>query len=49
MRALSPLEYLLGTLSGGALGLSLGLFGGGGSILAVIDPECLLPEPERVR
>lgn len=35
MLALTPLQYLLGALSGGAVGLSLGLFGGGGSILAV--------------
>lgn len=32
---LQPLQYLLGALSGGLVGLSLGLFGGGGSILAV--------------
>ena len=32
---LEPLQYLLGLLSGGLVGLSLGLFGGGGSILAV--------------
>jgi uncharacterized membrane protein YfcA len=32
---LTPLQYLLGALSGSAVGLSLGLFGGGGSILAV--------------
>ncbi|MHA6297424.1 sulfite exporter TauE/SafE family protein [Devosia sp. CAU 1758] len=32
---LEPLQYLLGTLSGGLIGFSLGLFGGGGSILAV--------------
>jgi uncharacterized membrane protein YfcA len=35
MLALTPLQYLFGALSGGAVGLSLGLFGGGGSILAV--------------
>ncbi|MBN9348076.1 MAG: sulfite exporter TauE/SafE family protein [Devosia sp.] len=35
MIALSPIQYLLGALSGSAVGLSLGLFGGGGSILAV--------------
>jgi uncharacterized membrane protein YfcA len=35
MLALSPIQYLLGALSGGAVGMSLGLFGGGGSILAV--------------
>ena len=35
MIALAPLQYLLGALSGSAVGLSLGLFGGGGSILAV--------------
>lgn len=35
MLALTPLQYLLGALSGSAVGLSLGLFGGGGSILAV--------------
>lgn len=32
---LAPLQYLLGALSGGIVGLTLGLFGGGGSILAV--------------
>jgi len=32
---LEPLQYLLGALSGGLVGLTLGLFGGGGSILAV--------------
>ena len=32
---LDPLQYLLGTLSGGLVGFTLGLFGGGGSILAV--------------
>ncbi|RDW12887.1 sulfite exporter TauE/SafE family protein [Paracoccus thiocyanatus] len=35
MVALEPLQYGLGTLSGGLVGLTLGLFGGGGSILAV--------------
>src|SRR6186713_36827 len=28
-------QYLLGAMSGGLVGLTLGLFGGGGSILAV--------------
>lgn len=32
---LEPVQYALGALSGGVVGLSLGLFGGGGSILAV--------------
>lgn len=32
---LSALQYLLGALSGGVVGFSLGLIGGGGSILAV--------------
>ena len=32
---LDPVQYLLGALSGSLVGLSLGLFGGGGSILAV--------------
>src|SRR5690349_12204395 len=32
---LEPFQYLLGALSGGLVGLTLGLFGGGGSILAV--------------
>ncbi|WIJ26922.1 sulfite exporter TauE/SafE family protein [Devosia sp. RR2S18] len=32
---LEPLQYLLGALSGGLVGFTLGLFGGGGSILAV--------------
>lgn len=32
---LEPLQYLLGTLSGSLVGFTLGLFGGGGSILAV--------------
>jgi uncharacterized membrane protein YfcA len=32
---LSLLQYLLGALSGSVVGLTLGLFGGGGSILAV--------------
>lgn len=32
---LEPLQYLLGAVSGGLVGFSLGLFGGGGSMLAV--------------
>jgi uncharacterized membrane protein YfcA len=32
---LEPLQYLLGGASGGLVGFTLGLFGGGGSILAV--------------
>jgi len=32
---LAPLQYGLGALSGGLVGFTLGLFGGGGSILAV--------------
>lgn len=32
---LEPVQYALGALSGGVVGLTLGLFGGGGSILAV--------------
>lgn len=32
---LEPLQYVLGSLSGGLVGFTLGLFGGGGSILAV--------------
>ena len=32
---LEPLQYLLGAFSGSLVGFSLGLFGGGGSILAV--------------
>lgn len=32
---LDPLQYLLGALSGGIVGFTLGLVGGGGSILAV--------------
>ena len=32
---LEPFQYLLGALSGGLVGFTLGLFGGGGSILAV--------------
>lgn len=32
---LTPLQYALGGASGALVGLSLGLFGGGGSILAV--------------
>ncbi|GAA4777679.1 sulfite exporter TauE/SafE family protein [Stakelama sediminis] len=32
---LDPVQYLLGALSGGLVGFSLGLVGGGGSILAV--------------
>lgn len=32
---LEPIQYALGALSGGLVGLALGLFGGGGSILAV--------------
>lgn len=35
MAMLDPLQYLLGALSGSLVGFSLGLFGGGGSILAV--------------
>lgn len=32
---LEPVQYALGALSGGVVGLTLGMFGGGGSILAV--------------
>ena len=32
---LEPIQYLLGLFSGGLVGFTLGLFGGGGSILAV--------------
>ena len=32
---LEPVQYVLGALSGGLVGFTLGLFGGGGSILAV--------------
>jgi uncharacterized membrane protein YfcA len=32
---LEPIQYLLGLLSGGLVGFTLGLFGGGGSLLAV--------------
>ena len=32
---LDPIQYLLGLVSGGLVGFTLGLFGGGGSILAV--------------
>ena len=32
---LEPIQYLLGLISGGLVGFTLGLFGGGGSILAV--------------
>ncbi|MDR3474358.1 MAG: sulfite exporter TauE/SafE family protein [Devosia sp.] len=32
---LEPLQYILGAFSGGIVGFTLGLFGGGGSILAV--------------
>lgn len=32
---LEPIQYVFGVLSGGLVGLTLGLFGGGGSILAV--------------
>lgn len=35
LQVLSSVQYLLGTLSGGLVGFSLGLVGGGGSILAV--------------
>lgn len=35
MIALEPIQYLLGALSGGLIGFTLGLVGGGGSILAV--------------
>lgn len=35
MTILEPLQYVLGAVSGSLVGLSLGLFGGGGSILAV--------------
>lgn len=35
MTALEPLQYALGVFSGGLVGFTLGLFGGGGSILAV--------------
>jgi uncharacterized membrane protein YfcA len=33
--SLEPLQYGLGLVSGGLVGFTLGLFGGGGSILAV--------------
>ena len=32
---LEPIQYLLGGFSGGLVGFTLGLVGGGGSILAV--------------
>ena len=32
---LEPIQYLLGALSGSLVGFTLGLVGGGGSILAV--------------
>lgn len=32
---LEPVQYILGAVSGGLVGFSLGMFGGGGSILAV--------------
>lgn len=32
---LEPIQYVLGMLSGGLVGFTLGLVGGGGSILAV--------------
>ena len=32
---LEPLQYLLGVLSGSVVGMTLGMFGGGGSIMAV--------------
>lgn len=32
---LEPIQYVLGAISGGLVGFTLGLFGGGGSILAV--------------
>src|SRR5690606_30482063 len=32
---LEPVQFLLGAVSGGVVGFTLGLFGGGGSILAV--------------
>lgn len=35
MMLLQPLQYLLGAFSGSLVGFTLGLFGGGGSILAV--------------
>lgn len=35
MIALEPVQYVLGAFSGGLVGFTLGLFGGGGSILAV--------------
>lgn len=35
MFALEPLQYLIGAGAGGLVGLTLGIFGGGGSILAV--------------
>jgi uncharacterized membrane protein YfcA len=35
MMTLEPFQYVLGAFSGSLVGLTLGLFGGGGSILAV--------------
>ncbi len=35
MMLLEPLQYLLGAFSGSLVGFTLGLFGGGGSTLAV--------------
>lgn len=35
MMVITPLQYLLGAVSGSLVGFSLGMFGGGGSILAV--------------
>jgi len=47
MAMLDPFQYLLGALSGSLVGFSLGLFGGGGSILAVPLMIYLVGVPRR--
>ena len=42
---LEPVQYALGALSGGVVGLSLSLFGDGGSVLAVPLMVCLVGVP----
>jgi uncharacterized membrane protein YfcA len=46
MITLEPVQYVLGAFSGSLVGLTLGLFGGGGSILAVPLMVYLVSVPE---
>ena len=45
---LEPIQYLLGALSGSLVGFTLGLVGGGGSILAVPLMVYLVRVPDAI-